>query len=42
MIWIIVITIIGIAVYSFFDRNDYHNIYENDNMPLNSEFSINL
>ena len=35
MIWIIVITIIGIAVYSFFYRNEYHNIYDNDNLPLN-------
>lgn len=35
MIWIIVITIIGIAVYSFFYRNEYHNIHDNDNLPLN-------
>lgn len=35
MIWIIVITIIGIAVYSFFHRNERQNIYDNDNLPLN-------
>ena len=35
MIWIIVITIIGIAVYSFFNRNEHQNIYDNDNLPLN-------